>query len=210
MQITTNQVNAFDGLKFFHEKPVKLAKRRPTSARRQSDILEAEHSENIPTASPMIAESPNLPEDGFGMDPYLNHKSSVPPDKMDLDSQIAEIAAEKTLLIEFSSSLFQIKELNLKCRTTVEQPLIEYENQLIVSVPSSSQYIEVIQQQKHKINPSLRAVQHRQNGRSGYQQRNRLANKPSSGCSSAKMITMIGKLMTLITMTTIFVAIQRF
>lgn len=48
----------------------------------------------------------------------------------------------KSLLIEFTQSLFQAKELNLKCRTIVEQPLIEYEFQLTALVPTN-QYIQV-------------------------------------------------------------------
>lgn len=62
----------------------------------------------------------------------------------------------KLLTLELTPSLFQLKELSLKCRTIVEQPLIEYESQLIASI-STSPFIQVDQnhhQQAH--NPSIR------------------------------------------------------
>lgn len=41
------------------------------------------------------------------------------------------------LLVELTPSLFQLKELRLKCRTVVEQPLIEYDSHLVVSLATS-------------------------------------------------------------------------
>lgn len=117
--------------------------------------------------------------------------------------------AEKALRIEFSPSMFQLRELNLKCQTVVEQALIEYENQLVASVPSASQYIEVIPQ-RNKVSPSLRAAQ-RQNGRqSGYQRRERNNHaKPSSGAAPMRWPSILVH-WSLIAMTTSSVAVIRF
>lgn len=49
---------------------------------------------------------------------------------------------ESDLLIQFTSSLFQLKELNLKCKTIVEQQLIEFENELVVNVLISHQFVK--------------------------------------------------------------------
>lgn len=126
------------------------------------------------------------------------------------EEEPAEVAeqVEKTLRIEFSPSMFQLRELNLKCQTIVEQALIEYENQLIASVPSSSQYIEVIPQ-RNKVSPSLRAAQRGQNGRqSGYQRRERNNQaKPSSGGQARVWLSILVHWL-LIAMTTSLVVIR--
>lgn len=136
-------------------------------------------------------------------DSSFNESAQISPDTIQFDGSIFEV--KKTLQIEFSSSLFQLKEFNLKCRLVVEQPLIEYENQLIASVPSS-QFIEV--NQKHKTSPTLRTAQ-RHNGRSGYQQRHRNSKPASSAPLQVEHLSFAMLWPLVISMTIIRIAILR-
>lgn len=56
----------------------------------------------------------------------------------------------KQLSVELSPSLYQLKELNLKCRTIIEQPLIEFEQliSLPIATSASQLYVRVDQQQQ--------------------------------------------------------------
>lgn len=49
---------------------------------------------------------------------------------------------ESNLFIQFTSSLFQLKELNLKCKTVVEQKLIEFENQIVINVLIGHRFVK--------------------------------------------------------------------
>lgn len=57
--------------------------------------------------------------------------AGVDEDQVQNNSQLQK---NSTLLLELSPSLFQLKELNLKCRTVIEQALIEYESQVYISM----------------------------------------------------------------------------
>lgn len=46
------------------------------------------------------------------------------------------------IFIQFTPSLFQLEELNLKCKTTVEQQLIEFENQLVLNVLIGHRFVK--------------------------------------------------------------------
>lgn len=49
-------------------------------------------------------------------------------------TRVARSAEQLKLSVELSASLLQLKELNLKCRTTLVQPLIEFETQSVALV----------------------------------------------------------------------------
>lgn len=57
------------------------------------------------------------------------------------------------LLVEFTASLLQLKELNLKCKTIVEQPLIEHESVQVLSL-STSPFIQANQEQLGQAKPN--------------------------------------------------------
>lgn len=52
------------------------------------------------------------------------------------------------LLVEFTPSLFQLKELDLKCRTWIEQPLIEYETSLQTNASAGQPMPEYIEAER--------------------------------------------------------------
>lgn len=47
---------------------------------------------------------------------------------------------DRTLLIELSPPMLQLKELQVKCQTSFEQVMIEFEDQIIIAIPISYQH----------------------------------------------------------------------
>lgn len=56
-----------------------------------------------------------------------------------LRSNVHKLTEQIKLKVELSASLLQLKELNLKCRTTLVQPLIEFESQSVALVTTGTQ-----------------------------------------------------------------------
>lgn len=84
---------------------------------------------------------------------------------------------ERTLLIEFTPSLYQLKDLELKCKTVVEQIMIEFEGQKLIPV-QSSQFIQADHIDKQKSNGFVTRNQTYQ--RNKQNSRNRLGSNQSS------------------------------
>lgn len=80
---------------------------------------------------------------------YEQKRGSTPAEPLTLDRMHGPHWRQRTsdwLLIEFTPSLLQLKELNLKCKTIITQPLIEYESAQIVSL-ATSPFIQATQEQ---------------------------------------------------------------
>lgn len=102
--------------------------------------------------------------------------SSGPQSASERPTQRARTGA-RSLLIEFTASLFQLKELNLKCKTIVEQQLNEFEESQILHLATSP----FIQAQPH-VAPKLADQQHYgQSNRPSLYQTNHRQRDPNVG-----------------------------
>lgn len=124
-----------------------------------------------------------------------NNNSTNTTDQVDLDSQ-ESIEATNTpqpsnvsqtainLMIEFSESLFQIKEqLNLRCRSVIEQPLIEFESQVQISVANQVAGAQIVH-----LNEGSRVASSKVRGyqlRNATTNRNRNKHNPHNPASSS-------------------------
>lgn len=89
--------------------------------------------------------------------PSSSHDESPPtsdddePDSGPIENDDSS-QTDRKLFIELTNSMMQLKELNLKCQTSVEQPMIEYEDQIIIANPYRAQ-------PRHKTTPYPRGYQ---------------------------------------------------
>lgn len=125
-------MNAFDGSKFYYEQ------------RGHSSRTRHQHEKASKYAIPAANDTTPTP-------PPPTTTTIANDDQFQTNDNNYQMTNEKSLAVELTPSLFQLKELNLKCRTIVEQPLIEYESQLIASV-ATSPFIQADHHHQHNYN----------------------------------------------------------
>lgn len=89
-----------------------------------------------------------------------------------------------TLTMELTPSILQLRELNLKCQTRVEQPLIEFEHQVVLQVPPT----QFIQSNPRANRPYQKNHIAKWNSNSGYPSPGKNRVQPSSGCAGCHLI----------------------
>lgn len=155
-EVSLGQVNAFDGSKFYYS--------RDQFDRGQQTNRHSTYLMRHPNPSNERAFTTEA-SDILGLNATLlsNHELAKTVNQSETNSS--------QLLVEFTPSLFQLKELNLKCQVLVEQPLIEFESLATIPVGSASKYIQVDQQQHrhnhNNKNPSSRNSSAQTRGQTG-------------------------------------------
>lgn len=108
----------------------------------------------------------------------------VAPPSDGAQKHVIEATGEPRLVIEFTKLLFQLKELNLKCQTWIEQPLIEYESQELVVQIASNQFIQVDKQPTvGRPGPQARHPHYYNSNRRASPRPAKARQAPSSGCA---------------------------
>lgn len=139
-------MNAFNGSKFYyareHNYPPEPARQAPGGRRRQLPYRHYRYQHQLAPSS--MEDTFSRPSDssstGNSDDSTRGGRINSTADDRALDQSESSNGLSsseqkaRSLLVEFTPSLFQSKELNLKCKTLVEQPLIEYDSQLVASV----------------------------------------------------------------------------